>query len=138
MPLRRDAKVELIRTVPLFSRLSKQALGQVAGIADEIDLPKYTELMREGERGREFLVLLDGSAEVRKRGRKINTLGAGDFVGEIALVTRSPRTATVTTTSPIRALVISDRDFATLLKNSPQVSRGILDALGERLAGELS
>jgi CRP-like cAMP-binding protein len=138
MPLRRDAKVELIRTVPLFSRLSKQALGQVAGIADEIDLPKYTELMREGERGREFLVLLDGSAEVRKRGRKINTLGAGDFVGEIALVTRSPRTATVTTTSPIRALVISDRDFATLLRNSPQVSRGILDALGERLAGELS
>jgi CRP-like cAMP-binding protein len=138
MPLRRDAKVELIRTVPLFSRLSKQALGQVAGIADEIDLPKYTELMREGERGREFLVLLDGSAEVRKRGRKINTLGAGDFVGEIALVTRSPRTATVTTTSPIRALVISDRDFATLLRNSPQVSRGILEALGERLAGELS
>ena len=138
MPLRRGAKVELIRPVPLFSRLSKQALGQVAGIADEIDLPKYTELMREGERGREFLVLLDGSAEVRKRGRKINTLGAGDFVGEIALVTRSPRTATVTTTSPIRALVISDRDFATLLRNSPQVSRGILDALGERLAGELS
>ena len=138
MPLRKDAKVELIRNVPLFSALSRQGLARVAGIADEIDLPEGRELTKEGQRGREFLVLLEGSAEVRKRGRKINTLGEGDFLGEIALVTSSPRTATVTTTSPVRALVISDRDFSRLLTDSPQVSRGIVEALGKRLADELS
>jgi CRP/FNR family transcriptional regulator, cyclic AMP receptor protein len=136
--LHKDHKIEMIKHVPLFSKLSKQGLSKVAGIADEIDLPEGYELMREGERGREFVVLLTGAAEVRKRGRKINTLGEGDFLGEIALVTNVPRTATVTSTSPIRALVITDRDFATLMKDSAQVSKGIVEALGERLATELS
>jgi CRP/FNR family transcriptional regulator, cyclic AMP receptor protein len=135
--LHKDAKVEAIRHVPLFSKLSKQGLREVASLADEIDLPEGYELTREGERGREFVVLLDGSAVVRKKGRKINTLGEGDFLGEIALVTKSPRTATVTTTSRVRALVVSDRDFARLLKDSPQVGKGVLDALAERLAPEL-
>jgi CRP-like cAMP-binding protein len=110
----------------------------VALIADEVDLSEQTELTREGERGREFFVLLEGRAEVRKRGRKINSLGKGDFLGEISLVTSIPRTATVTTTSPVRALVINDRDFATLLEDSPQVRKGIIKAVGMRLAGELS
>jgi CRP/FNR family transcriptional regulator, cyclic AMP receptor protein len=136
--LHKNRKIEMIKHVPLFSKLSKQGLGQVAGIADEVDLPEGYELMREGERGREFVVLLAGSVDVRKQGRKINTLGEGDFLGEIALVTNVPRTATVTATSPVRALVITDRDFATLMKDSAQVSKGIVEALGERLATELS
>jgi CRP/FNR family transcriptional regulator, cyclic AMP receptor protein len=136
--LYKDAKVEMIRHVPLFSKLSKQGLRQVASLADEIDLPEGFELTKQGERGREFIVLVDGSAEVRKRGRKINTLGEGDFLGEIALLTNTPRTATVTTTSPVRALVISDRDFSRLMQDAPQISKGVLAALADRLAGELS
>ena len=133
-----NRKVEKIRNVPLFAGLSKRGLNRLALIADEVDLPEHTELTREGERGREFFVLLDGRAEVRKDGRKISSLGKGDFLGEIALVTGFPRTATVTTTSPVRALVINDRDFATLLKDSQQVRKGIIRAVGTRLARELS
>ncbi len=138
MGLRKDQKVELIKHVPLFSKLSKKDLQNVASHADEIDLPDGTTLTREGERGREFFVLLEGSADVRQKGKSVATLGDGDFLGEIALVTKLPRTATVTTTSAVRALVLTDRDFHALLRNSPEIGQGVLEALGERLAPELS
>jgi CRP/FNR family cyclic AMP-dependent transcriptional regulator len=136
--LHKDAKVETIKRVPLFAKLSKQGLQDVAAIADEIDLPEGKQLTRQGERAQEFVVLLDGSADVQQDGRVVNTLGAGDFLGEIGLVTKLPRTATVTTTSTVRALVITDRDFLELLRRSPEVSAGVLEALGERLGPELS
>jgi CRP/FNR family transcriptional regulator, cyclic AMP receptor protein len=138
MARRGNSKLELIRQVPLFSKLSGAGLREVASIADEIDLPKGKQLTREGDRGREFFVLLEGSAEVRKNGRRVNTLGKGDFLGEISLITKMPRTATVTTSEPTRALVITDREFTTLLRRSPQIGQGVLEALGERLATELS
>ena len=138
MRLGKDAKVQLIRDVPLFSRLSNKALQEVSGIADEIDFPAGKVLTQEGARGREFIVILEGAAEVEQNGKRINTLGEGDFFGEIALVTKLPRTATVTATEPLRALVITDRDFLALLKKSPQVGEGIVEALAERLAPDLS
>ena len=133
-----NSKVDLIKRVPLFSKLSKAKLNELAMIADEIDLPKGKPLTREGERGREFFVLIEGEAEVRKGGRRVNTLGPGDFLGEISLITKVPRTATVTTSNPTRALVITDRAFAQLLRDSPDISQGVLEAMGERLASELS
>ncbi len=138
MRLGKDAKVELIRKVPLFSKLSKSGLREVASLADEIDLPEGKVLTKEGERGSEFFVLLDGSAIVRKRGRKINTLQKGDFFGEIALVAKTPRTATVTAASPVRALVMTERDFGGLLRRSPQIAPAVLEALAERLAPEIA
>jgi len=133
-----NSKIELIKQVPLFSKLSKAMLREVASIADEIDLPEGKNLTREGERGREFFVLIDGEAEVRKGDRRVNTLGPGDFLGEISLITKVPRTATVTTSEPTRVLVITDRAFARLIHDSPQISQGVLEAVGERLASELS
>jgi CRP/FNR family transcriptional regulator, cyclic AMP receptor protein len=132
--LRKNAKVELIKGVPLFSHCSKKELGMVAQIADEIDLPEGKTLMREGDRGREFFVLVDGSAEVRKRGDKLATLRAGDFFGEIALVSQRPRTATVTTTTPARALVVTEQSFRSLLDRAPDVQRKVLLALADRVA----
>jgi CRP/FNR family transcriptional regulator, cyclic AMP receptor protein len=132
--LRRNEKVEWIRHVPLFAQCSKRELAQIAGIADEIDLREGKVLIREGERGREFFVLLEGSAEVTKDGRRINTLGPGDFFGEIALVSRTPRTATVTATAPVHTLVITDRSFRRLLEEQPQIQLKVLEALAERLA----
>jgi CRP/FNR family transcriptional regulator, cyclic AMP receptor protein len=134
--LRKDAKVELIRQVPLFSQLSKAELAEVARLADEVDFNEGKRFMREGQRGSEFFVLLDGSAEVRKGKRKVNELSGRDFFGEIALVTRSPRTATVTATSSGRALVVTDRAFKRLLERSPQIQVKVLQALAERLAPE--
>ena len=135
--LRRNQKVELIRKAPLFAHLSKRELEQIAQIADEIDLQKGKEMTRQGSRGREFFVLLEGDASVNKDGRRINTLRAGDFFGEIALVSDTPRTATVTATSAVRALVITDRSFKRLLKDVPQIQAKVLSALAERLAPEL-
>jgi CRP/FNR family transcriptional regulator, cyclic AMP receptor protein len=131
-----NQKVDLIRRVPLFSRLSKGELKDLAMLADEIDLRDGKELTRQGAPGREFFVLLEGTADVRKNGRKINTLGPGDFFGEIALVSREPRTATVTATSPVRTLVITDRSFRRLLDESPQVKTKVMEAMAKRLAPE--
>jgi CRP/FNR family cyclic AMP-dependent transcriptional regulator len=134
--LRKNAKLELIKRVPLFSGCSKRELEEIAAIADELSLAEGKELTREGARGQEFLVLIDGSADVRRKGRKINTLGAGDFLGEIALVTGAPRTATVTTTSPSRMLVVTARDFRSLLRHMPSLQLKVLEALASRLPDE--
>ncbi|HEY6149824.1 MAG TPA: cyclic nucleotide-binding domain-containing protein [Gaiellaceae bacterium] len=132
--LRRNQKVDLIRHVPLFAHVSKGELQQIAQIADEIDLSEGKEMTTQGARGREFFVLLEGTADVKKDGRRINQLKGGDFFGEIALVSDTPRTATVTATSSVRALVITDRAFKRLLKDSPQIQAKVLSALAERLA----
>jgi CRP/FNR family cyclic AMP-dependent transcriptional regulator len=132
--LRKDAKLELLKGVPLFARCSKKELGDIAQIADEIDLPEGKQLTKEGGRGREFFVLVEGNADVRRKKRKVTTLGPGDFLGEIALVTKTPRTATVTTTSPVRALVVSEHNFRRLLERSPEVQIKVLEALAERVA----
>ena len=134
MRLRKDAKTQLISNVPLFAHCSKRELAAVAAIADEIDLDEGKELTREGAPGREFFVMVDGTADVLKKGRRINRLKKGDFFGEIALVHQSPRTATVKATSPVRALVVTERDFRRLLDESPEVQRKVLSALAERVA----
>lgn len=135
--MRRNQKVELIKRVPLFSRCSRKELDEVAQLADEIDLNEGKEMTKEGRPGREFFVLLDGKADVKRNGRRINTLGEGDFFGEIALVSRAPRTATVVATTPVHALVITDRSFRRLLEHSPQIQAKVLEALAERLAPEM-
>ena len=133
MALRKDAKIDLIKQVPLFAQCSRRELAEVASIADEIDLPAGKELIREGGRGREFFVLLDGTVDVQKDERRIRELKGGDFFGEIALVSDAPRTATVTTSSPVRALVVSDRSFRSLLRHSPSIQLKVLQALADRL-----
>jgi CRP/FNR family transcriptional regulator, cyclic AMP receptor protein len=132
--LHKDAKLELLKRAPLFANCSKQELAQIGGIADEIDLREGTELTRQGAPGREFFVLIEGTADVIKDGQKVNTLEGGDFFGEIALVHHAPRTATVTATSPVRTLVISERNFKRLLEESPEIQRKVMVALAERLA----
>jgi CRP/FNR family cyclic AMP-dependent transcriptional regulator len=131
-----NQKIDLIRKVPLFARCSRAELKEIALLADEIDLHEGKEMTREGAPGREFFVLLEGTADVKKNSRRVNTLGPGDFFGEIALVSREPRTATVIATSPVRALVITDRSFRRLLDDAPQVQTKVMEAMAERLAPE--
>jgi CRP/FNR family transcriptional regulator, cyclic AMP receptor protein len=133
MRLRKDAKVDLLRGIPLFSQCSKRDLGAIGGIADEIDLREGKNLTQQGRPGREFFVLIDGTADVRKNNRKVASLKGGDFFGEIALIHHAPRNATVTATSPVRALVIMDRDFKRLMAEQPEIQRKVLVALAERV-----
>jgi CRP-like cAMP-binding protein len=132
--VRSATKVDLIADVRLFAGLSRSELAQVASIADEIDLPADKVLIREGERGREFFVLLEGEAEVARKGKKLATRGAGEFFGEIALVSNLPRTATVKTRTPVRALVIRDVDFRALLRRTPAIAVKVLQAVADRLS----
>lgn len=134
--LRKNAKVELIKRVPLFGGLSKRELDKVAGIADELAVAGGKKLTHEGAAGYEFLVLVEGAADVHRKGRKVNRLGSGDFLGEIALVTGRPRTATVTTTAASRLLVLTARDFKALLRRTPSIQLKILEAIASRVPDE--
>jgi CRP-like cAMP-binding protein len=133
MRLKKNAKIDLLAAVPLFAECSKAELSEVAAIGDELDLPAGAALIREGERGREFLVVVDGTVEVTRDGRTVNELGAGSWVGEIALIADVPRTATVVATSPVRLLVITDRAFQQLIRKTPSIASKVLQSVGERL-----
>ena len=133
---RQDKKLQALKNVPLFGGMSKRDLTEVARIADELDFSAGKELIRENEPGRQFFVLLEGEAVVRRRGRKVNTLGPGDFFGEIALLSERPTTATVVTTEPVLVLIITRASFARLIRTSPQVQLKVLKALAERVPDE--
>src|SRR5262245_16783973 len=119
MALGANAKMDLLKHAPLFEQCSKGELQQIARIADELDLSEGKVLITEGERGREFFVIVSGQVEVRRNGRKVATLGPGSFVGEIALLAKMPRTATVTAVTDLDVLVITDRAFMSLLEHTP-------------------
>jgi CRP-like cAMP-binding protein len=131
--LRKNAKLGLLKRVPLFAQLSKRDLEEVAKITDELDFREGKVLTKEGAPGREFFVIVEGTAEVTQAKKKLRTLAEGDFFGEISLITRLPRTATVTTVSPVRALVVTDRSFRSLLERQPSIQTKVLKALGDRL-----
>ncbi len=133
MPLRQDAKADLLKSVPLFAECSKPELRQLAAITDEIDLREGTVLTREGRTGHEFFVIIDGTVRVAKGNRKVAELGPGDWLGEIALLSKAPRTATATATSPVHALVIVDRDFRKLIGDVPSIAMKVLTCVAERL-----
>jgi CRP-like cAMP-binding protein len=132
--LRKDAKIELLRHVSLFAGCSKRELGEIALITDEIDFKAGKTLITQGEPGRQFYVIIEGEVGVSRDGEALPTRGGSEFFGEISLVSGVPATATVTTTSPTRALVISQRNFKTLLERSPNIQMRILRAFSARLA----
>jgi CRP-like cAMP-binding protein len=134
--LRKNAKIELLKRVPLFAGCSKRELAEIASLADELDLPSPRELTRERTSGREFVILVEGEAAVVRKGRVVNTLGPGDFVGEIALVTGAPRTATVRTRGPARVLVVGASAFRTLMRDVPSIQAKVLAALAARIPPE--
>lgn len=131
-----DAKADLLRNVPLFSTCSEEELRRIAGIADELNFREGTVLTRQGSPGREMFVLIEGTVDVVQNGRNVNTLGAGDFLGEGTLILRKPRNATITATSPIRALVITDMNFRKLLDDDPAISDRVRDTLAGRMPPE--
>jgi len=134
MRLGNNAKIDLLKHVPLFSGCTKKELEALALIADEIDLREGSVLTREGQPGREFFVLVEGEVDVTQGGGNVARLKAGDWFGEIALLTRASRTATVTAASPVRVLVVTDRAFRQVMEATPSIAVKMLERVGERLA----
>ena len=131
--LRKNRKIDLIRHVPLFSGCSKKELARISMIADEIDFRSGKTLIKEGASGREFFVLAEGTAEISRKGKRIDTAGPGEFFGEMALLTDQPRNATVTTTSDVDALVITASSFRSLVESNPLIALKVMRAVADRL-----
>jgi len=128
-----DQKIELIRSVPLFSRCDDGEVQAIASAADMIDVPAGMELVTEGQHTNEFVVIAEGGADVTQNSVKIATLWPGDFFGEIALITGGPRTATVTASERSTLLVLTDRAFWRLTEDMPTIQTSALRAVAERL-----
>lgn len=132
-----DTKTQALAAAPLFEGLSKKELAQLARQTEDLEFEAGTVLCKEGATGREFFVIVNGEVDVAKKGRRIATLGPGDFIGEIAIIQHGPRTATVTTKTPVRLFVLTSQAFFALLDRNPGVERKVLRALAKRL-GETS
>ncbi|MBV8951292.1 MAG: cyclic nucleotide-binding domain-containing protein [Actinobacteria bacterium] len=125
---------ELLAEVGLFRDLTGRQRRHIAGLMTRLDEPAGTVLTREGAPGAEFVIVLDGSVEVRHGDRVVKTLGPGDYVGEIALLRNQPRTATVVARTPVAIEVLNRREFTTLLADNPELATQLLATMAERLA----
>lgn len=130
---RQSEKAEVLKKVPLFANLSKRDLEQVSKIADEVESKPGEVLMRQGEIGREFMMIVDGRVRVERNGHVIARRGAGEFLGESALLDSKPRTATVVTDEPTTLLVMHWARFWPMLETVPGVQRKLLIGLAGRL-----
>jgi CRP-like cAMP-binding protein len=127
---------DLLRSVPLFTGMTDSAIQSVGGLAHEIGFAAGEDLVREGDEGDSFLVIVEGRARVVQNGDTLRDLGPGDYLGEIALIDGGPRTATVTALEPIRALVVERSDFSRLIDDFSAVRFHVLTALTQRIRRE--
>ena len=128
-----DDKLDLLEGVPLFSGVSREGLEELGAIADELEVPAGTALTHEGYREGFFFIVVEGSVRITRHGVLVNTLGAGDYLGEIALLDGGPRTATATAETACRLLSMRHEAFEDLLDASPSIRTAVLEAVGRRL-----
>jgi CRP/FNR family transcriptional regulator, cyclic AMP receptor protein len=133
-PFSHDTKVDALRTSPLFEGLSKKELAELAQRAEDMELEPGAVLCREGDIGHEFFVIIEGDVEIERKGQDLGTRGAGDFIGEIALLEEVERTATVTAKTPLRVMVLTRTGFKRLVEQHPGVELKVLRTLARRVA----
>jgi CRP-like cAMP-binding protein len=130
-----DDKIQILHGVPLFADLDERSLQAVAVLAREATFKAGEILMLEGEPGDAFYVIVEGTVRVERGDRAVRSMTAGGFLGEIALVDRSPRTATATCVSDVRLLEIRAHEFERLMASLPAVDRRIRSAIDRRVRG---
>ena len=137
MPIFRTASarqdVAVLAAIPLFAGCSKAELAAIAPLVEERTLPAGAVLTREGEPGNECFIVLSGVGEATSKGRLLNTVKAGSVVGEISLIDRAARSATVTALTNMSVLVLSGESFWKLIDTSPSVTRKVLLSLASRV-----
>ena len=129
----RDAFIDHLSQVPLFSACSKKDLQLVAKRAEDVKVDAGKQLVTEGDTGTEFFVVIDGNATVSRRGQKVAQLGPGGFFGELALLDKAPRNATITAETPMELVVLGQREFAGLVDDVPEFAHKLLAGLARRL-----
>ena len=130
---RRNDWVPFLADLPIFQGVSKRHLHRIARLATSRRFVPLTRIVREGEPARTFYVVLDGTVSVTRKGRRIGKLGAGDAFGEMALLTESPRAATIVADSEVLTMCLSRTNFNKVLKSEPAVSMALLKTFAERL-----
>jgi len=130
---RRTDLVRHLVGVPLFSRCSKRELALVARHAEVLDVPEGATIIRQGQGGDAFFVLVSGTAVVRRDGRKVGALRAGDFFGELALLDPAPRNADVVASSPVTVARVGARDFRSMVQGVPAMNERLLAGLSRRV-----
>jgi CRP/FNR family cyclic AMP-dependent transcriptional regulator len=129
----KDGKLEHLAQVRLFSTLNKKELTLVGKASDEVQVPAGKVLVSEGTAGHEFYLIREGQAIVRRGGRRVAMLGPGQYFGELSLLDRGPRTATVVADTDMAVLVLGQREFAAILEAVPVVAHKLLEAMAHRL-----
>ena len=129
----KSVQLKHLATVPLFSDCSKRELGHVAKVGREIQVEAGTLIADQGQMGREAFVILEGAVAVKRGGRKIATLTAGDVVGELSLLDHGPRTASVECETDATLLVLEQHAFHEVLASHPTISLKLLATLAERI-----
>ncbi|MCB0996707.1 MAG: cyclic nucleotide-binding domain-containing protein [Acidimicrobiales bacterium] len=125
--------VERLQSIPMFAELSSRELKRVSKLMTQIEVREGRDLTTEGEVGREFMIIVEGSAVVRRKGRKIAELGPGDFFGELAVLSGEPRNATVTAATPMTLEALNRREFMSLLDEEPKIAKKVLLGAVKRL-----
>ena len=131
--LRKDARVELLKKIPLFAACSKKDLREIARITEELRVDDGTVLIREGETGHELFVVVGGQLEVYRDGATVALIGPGEIAGEMALLSSRPRNATVTAAAECHLLRAGDTEFLELLDRTPLLWLKIARALADRV-----
>ena len=129
----KQAYLDHLRKVQLFSSCSTRDLQTIASAADEITVNAGYKLADQGQQGREAYVVVDGTCTVTRNGKKVATLGPGDVVGELSLLDHGPRTATVTADTDMTVLVLDQRHFIAVLDDVPALSHKLLANLAGRI-----
>jgi CRP/FNR family transcriptional regulator, cyclic AMP receptor protein len=132
----RKSLKDLLGSVSLFEGLSKTDLTKIEKLGKEVDFPKGKTIVTEGEDGVGFHLILEGKANVIVGGRKRSTMGPGEWFGELSLIDRGPRTATVTTDTPVRTFSLLSWEFLPLLDKNPRITRKIMIEMCRRLRAE--
>jgi CRP/FNR family cyclic AMP-dependent transcriptional regulator len=125
----RDAYLDHLSSIGLFGALSRKELQRIAKASDEVNVKAGHELVRQGDVGREMFVIVKGEATVKRNGRKVATLGPGGTVGELSLLDKGPRTATVVADTDATVLVLGAREFTGVLDDVPGLAHKILATL---------
>jgi CRP-like cAMP-binding protein len=133
-----DAKTSALARVPLFANCTERELGFIASRTDEVTVGAGKTLIRQGEPGDAFYIILDGEAEVEVDGKPRRILKAGDFFGEISMLDRGSGTATVMTKTPVRLMVMSHSQFRDAIKADDAILVKVLQVMGQRLRADLA
>jgi CRP-like cAMP-binding protein len=128
-----DPKLALLKRVPLFTECRGEPLELIRRLADEVDVPDGYTLMRQGDIGQEFFLIVEGRVRIERDGQTVATLGSGDYLGEISLISEDRRTASAITEGPAKLLVITHQGFNSLMDASTSIRNSILQALATRL-----